>query len=57
MLQVTRINDTLYKCNWCGCSYDIDDAYYKRGNTFFCSKECVLAYDKYILEEQNQVIS
>jgi len=34
-------------CNHCGVNYDVTEALiYKKGNTYFCSKECCLAYEE-----------
>ena len=46
MLKITKILDKYYICNQCGWLFDLKDAYIKRGNGYFCSKKCVLAYDK-----------
>lgn len=45
MLQEKRVG--LYSiCNYCGISYTAEEAYKKRGNHFFCCKQCIQAYEE-----------
>jgi len=35
-----------YVCNYCGKKYNLEEAdVYHKGNVYFCSGECVIAYD------------
>lgn len=45
MLKVNKLNNGKYVCCQCRAHYDIEGAWYKRGNHYFCSRECVLAYE------------
>lgn len=46
MLKQIISKGNLRFCNYCGIEFDLVDAeIHKKGNHFFCSKECVLKYD------------
>ena len=43
-LKIDMMADGKYICNWCNKSFNIKDAWNKKGNQCFCSRECVIEY-------------
>ena len=46
MLKINLGTDGKYVCNWCNKPFDIKDAWNKKGNQYFCSRDCVLNYSE-----------
>ena len=45
-MEIQKVGTEAYICNQCSKEYNIDDAWYAKGNTYFCSMECVLRHIK-----------
>ncbi len=41
-LEVQKVDSKTYICNQCRKEYNIDDAWYAKGNIYFCSMGCIL---------------
>jgi len=48
MLIEHKLSNGDHVCNFCGHPYTDKEALIKKGNHFFCSKECILTYDDQI---------
>ncbi len=53
MISVKQVAN-LYQCNYCGAIYDVTIATtYKKGNFFFCSKDCIIKYENETAKERS----